>query len=88
MSEPLTAEAVTVAEPPWTRLNVRMLLVNIVSDVIRAAPALLALLLAGGKSGQGAIWSLVAAGIAVLCGTKAGAVLNAVNFSRHEYTDR
>lgn len=68
MSEPLTAEAVTVAEPPWTRLNVRMLLVNIVSDVIRAAPALLALLLAGGKSGQGAIWSLVAAGIAVLSG--------------------
>jgi putative membrane protein len=46
-----------------------MLLVNVVGDVIRAAPALLALLLAGGRSGQGAVWSSVAAGIAVLAGT-------------------
>jgi putative membrane protein len=69
MSEPLTVESVTVADPPWTRLNIRMLLVNVVGDVIRAAPALLALLLAGGRSGQGAVWSSVAAGIAVLAGT-------------------
>ena len=69
MSEPITVEPVTIAEPPWTRLNIRMLLVNVVGDVIRAAPALLALLLAGGRSGQGAIWSSVAAGIAVLAGT-------------------
>ena len=43
MSEPITVEPVTIAEPPWTRLNIRMLLVNVVGDVIRAAPALLAL---------------------------------------------
>jgi putative membrane protein len=69
VSEPLTVEPATIADPPWTRLNIRMLLVNVVGDVIRAAPALLALLLAGGRSGQGAVWSSVAAGIAVLAGT-------------------
>jgi putative membrane protein len=53
-------------ERPWLRLSTRMLLVHVVTDVARAIPAVLGLLVAGSSTGQGPVWSLVATGIAVL----------------------
>lgn len=72
MTDPVSADPVSAAprvagtEQPWQRLNTRMLLVHVVTDLIRAAPALIGLLFAGSSSGRGPLWGLAAAGVAVL----------------------
>ena len=63
-----TAEAPT-AEAPWRRLNPRMLLVHPVQEVVRAAPALLGLLIAGSNNGHGNLWALAGVAIAIGAGT-------------------
>ncbi|MFC0862894.1 PH domain-containing protein [Sphaerimonospora cavernae] len=56
-------------EPVWRRLSPRMLLVHPVQEVVRAAPALLGLLVAGSSSGgRGHLWSLAAVGLMVVYG--------------------
>ncbi|WP_327044298.1 PH domain-containing protein [Microbispora sp. NBC_01189] len=57
------------AEPGWRRLSPRMLLVHPVQEVVRAAPALLGLLVAGTSSGgKGHLWSAAGVGLTVLFG--------------------
>ena len=63
-----TAEA-PPAEAPWRRLNPRMLLVHPVQEVVRAAPALLGLLIAGSNNGHGNLWALAGVAIAIGAGT-------------------
>ncbi len=52
----------------WQRLSPRMLLIHPVTEVIRLAPALLGLLVAGLGSGTGVLLSLAGAALAVLLG--------------------
>ncbi|MEU8196653.1 PH domain-containing protein [Microbispora amethystogenes] len=57
------------AETGWRRLSPRMLLVHPVQEVVRAAPALLGLLVAGTSSGgKGHLWSAAGVGLTVLFG--------------------
>ncbi|GAA4595799.1 PH domain-containing protein [Planotetraspora phitsanulokensis] len=54
----------------WRRLSPRMLVIHPIQEVVRAAPALLGLLVAGSSSGgHGPLWSLVGVAITVLLGT-------------------
>ena len=57
------------AEAPWRRLSPRMLLVHPVQEVVRAAPALLGLLIAGSNNGHGNLWALAGVAIAIGAGT-------------------
>ncbi|MEU7693898.1 PH domain-containing protein [Microbispora hainanensis] len=53
----------------WRRLSPRMLVIHPVQEVVRAAPALLGLLIAGTSSGgQGHWWSLAGVGLMVVLG--------------------
>ncbi|MEU8177575.1 PH domain-containing protein [Microbispora hainanensis] len=53
----------------WRRLSPRMLVIHPVQEVVRAAPALLGLLIAGSSSGgQGHWWSLAGVGLMVVLG--------------------
>src|SRR4029079_12215171 len=49
--------------------NPRMLLVHPVQEVVRAAPALLGLLIAGSNNGHGNLWALAGVAIAIGAGT-------------------
>jgi putative membrane protein len=60
---------VTTAETPWRRLSPRMLAVHPVQEVIRAAPALFGLLVAGSSSGNGGRWGLIGVALAIGAGT-------------------
>jgi putative membrane protein len=60
---------VTTVEPPWRRLSPRMLVVHPVQELVRAAPALFGLLVAGSSSGQGARWGLIGVALAIAAGT-------------------
>jgi putative membrane protein len=60
---------VTTADTPWRRLSPRMLAVHPVQEVVRAAPALFGLLVAGSSSGNGARWGLIGVAIAIVAGT-------------------
>ena len=62
-----TAEA-PAAEAPWRRLSPRMLLVHPVQEIVRAAPALFGLLIAGSSNGNGALWGLAGVAIAIGAG--------------------
>jgi len=54
---------------PWRRLSPRMLLIHPVQEVVRMAPALLGLLIAGSSSGNpGMVWSLCGVAAVVLYG--------------------
>ncbi|WP_169950381.1 PH domain-containing protein [Microbispora sp. H11081] len=58
-----------VEEPVWHRLSPRMLVVHPVQEVVRAAPALLGLLVAGSSSGgKGHLWSIAGVGVMVVLG--------------------
>jgi putative membrane protein len=46
-------------EPEWQRLSRRMLLVHPIQEIPRALPALLAVIVAGSRSGNGQLWALV-----------------------------
>jgi len=52
----------------WRRLSPRMLVVHPLQELIRAAPALLAVLVAGATSGRGPWWSLGGVGLLVVLG--------------------
>lgn len=53
----------------WRRLSARMLVVHPVQEVVRAAPALLGLLVAGSSSGgKGHLWSLAGVALMVVLG--------------------
>jgi putative membrane protein len=60
---------VTAAEAPWRRLSARMLLVHPVQEVVRAAPALLGLLVAGSSNGHAGTWALLGVALAIGAGT-------------------
>ncbi|GLW24768.1 hypothetical protein Mame01_48100 [Microbispora amethystogenes] len=65
MTGPVSGPAPT----DWRRLSPRMLLVHPVQEVVRAAPALLGLLVAGTSSGgKGHLWTLAGVGLTVLFG--------------------
>ncbi|SBT42767.1 PH domain-containing protein [Micromonospora auratinigra] len=66
MTSPVT-EAPPVAVE-WRRLSPRMLLVHPVQELLRIAPVLLGVMLAGSRTGRGELWGLLGAGIAVLFG--------------------
>ncbi|GAA4563201.1 PH domain-containing protein [Planotetraspora kaengkrachanensis] len=60
----------TATVTDWRRLSVRMLVIHPIQEVVRAAPALLGLLVAGSSSGgHGPLWSLVGVAVTVLLGT-------------------
>ena len=52
----------------WRRLSPRMLVVHPLNELLRAAPALLAVLVVGATSGRGPWWSVAGAGALVLMG--------------------
>ena len=58
MSVPLAGE------PPWQRLDPRMLLVHPVTEIFKFLPVLVGLLVAGGASGTGP-WALLGVGLPV-----------------------
>jgi putative membrane protein len=60
---------VTAAEAPWRRLSARMLLIHPVQELVRAAPALFGLLVAGSSSGNGGRWGLIGVALAIGAGT-------------------
>ena len=62
------AEVETVAEEQWRRLSPRMLVVHPLNELIRAAPALLAVLVVGATSGRGPWWTLLGVGVLVVLG--------------------
>ncbi len=64
MTEP-TAAAVTPSER-WLRPSTRMLLVHPIIELLRALPALVALLFAGTSTGHGGLWSLAGASAVLL----------------------
>jgi putative membrane protein len=49
----------------WRRLSPRMLVVHPLNELLRAAPALLAVLVVGATSGRGPWWSVAGAGVLV-----------------------
>jgi putative membrane protein len=49
----------------WRRLHPRMLVVNPVREVARLLPLLVGVLIAGSSTGNGGLWGLVGAGIAI-----------------------
>jgi putative membrane protein len=51
--------------PEWQRLSRRMLLVHPIQEIPRALPALLAVVVAGSRSGNGQLWALVGVGFTV-----------------------
>lgn len=54
----------------WRRLSKRMLVIHPFQEVVRSAPALIGLLLAGtAQGGHGHLWSLAALGIMIVVGT-------------------
>ena len=53
------SEAQLAPAPEWQRLSRRMLLVHPVQEIPRALPALLAVLVAGSRSGNGQLWALL-----------------------------
>ncbi|MCW2953412.1 MAG: hypothetical protein JWQ48_2582, partial [Conexibacter sp.] len=53
--------------PGWRRLSVRMLLIRVAEELVRAVPVLFGLLLAGRGNG-GAVWGLAATGLLVAHG--------------------
>ncbi|MGW5264458.1 PH domain-containing protein [Microbispora sp. NPDC004025] len=58
-----------VVEKVWRRLSPRMLVVHPFQEVVRAAPALLGLLVAGTSSGgKGHLWSVAGVGLMVVLG--------------------
>ncbi|MEN3540469.1 PH domain-containing protein [Microbispora sp. ZYX-F-249] len=58
-----------VAETVWRRLSPRMLVVHPFQEVVRAAPALLGLLVAGSSSGgKGHLWTVGGVGLMVVLG--------------------
>ncbi|MFI6320170.1 PH domain-containing protein [Nonomuraea sp. NPDC050556] len=58
-----------IAETPWRRLSPRMLVVHPFQELVRAAPVLAGLLIAGTSSGgQGHLWSLAGVGVMVVFG--------------------
>jgi putative membrane protein len=59
------SEAQAAAPPDWQRLSRRMLLVHPIQEIPRALPALLAVLVAGSRSGNGQLWALVGVGFTV-----------------------
>lgn len=60
---------VPLVETTWRRLSARMLVIHPVQEVVRAAPALLGLLVAGTSSGgKGHLWSLAGVGLMVVVG--------------------
>jgi putative membrane protein len=63
----VSAEEVAESEQ-WRRLSPRMLVVHPLHELIRAAPALLAVLVAGATSGRGPWWSLGGVGLLVVLG--------------------
>jgi putative membrane protein len=64
---PDSAEVVPETEE-WRRLSPRMLLVHPVQELLRMAPVLLGVVLAGSRNGRGEIWGLSGVVIAVLLG--------------------
>jgi putative membrane protein len=62
------AEVETAAEEQWRRLSPRMLVVHPLNELIRAAPALLAVLVVGATSGRGPWWTLLGVGVLVVLG--------------------
>jgi putative membrane protein len=64
----VSAEADAVDTVGWERLSPRMLLIHPVNELIRLAPALLGLFIAGIGSGQGFIFAAGGAAIAVALG--------------------
>ncbi|MBI3688645.1 MAG: PH domain-containing protein [Actinobacteria bacterium] len=65
-ADPTGAEPAVGGE--WRRLSRRMLLVHPVQELVRLAPALIGIVLAGHRNGQGVAWGLAATGVAVLVG--------------------
>ncbi|MEV7808435.1 PH domain-containing protein [Microbispora sp. NPDC088329] len=58
-----------VVEATWRRLSPRMLVIHPFQEVVRAAPALLGLLVAGSSSGgKGHLWSVAGVGLMVVLG--------------------
>jgi putative membrane protein len=55
-------------DPGWRRLSARMLLGQPIRELVRAAPALLGLLVAGSSSGHGSLWSLVGVAVVIALG--------------------
>jgi len=53
------SEAEAAPAPEWQRLSRRMLLVHPIQEIPRALPALLAVIVAGSRSGNGQLWALV-----------------------------
>jgi putative membrane protein len=64
---PASAEE-TAPEEQWRRLSPRMLVVHPLNELIRAAPALIAVLFVGATSGRGPWWSLAGAGALIVLG--------------------
>jgi putative membrane protein len=64
----VTTAAEAPVETPWRRLSPRMLLVHPVQEVVRAAPALLGLIIAGSNNGNGGLWGLAGVAIAIGAG--------------------
>jgi len=63
---PTAPDAAEAAGPAWQRLSRRMLLVHPVQEIPRALPALLGVVLAGSRNGNGDLWGLV--GLAITIG--------------------
>lgn len=58
-----------ITETPWRRLSPRMLVVHPFQELVRAAPVLVGLLIAGTSSGgEGHLWSLAGVGVMVVLG--------------------
>jgi putative membrane protein len=53
------SETEVAPAPEWQRLSRRMLLVHPVQEIPRALPALLAVIVAGSRSGNGQLWALI-----------------------------
>jgi putative membrane protein len=58
-------EAPAAKAPEWQRLSRRMLLVHPIQEIPRALPALLAVIVAGSRSGNGQLWALLGVGFTV-----------------------
>jgi putative membrane protein len=56
------------AEQPWRRLSSRMLLVSPVQEIVRAAPALFGIIIAGSSNGHANEWGLIGIAIAIAAG--------------------
>jgi putative membrane protein len=64
--EPMVLDDVVDTSGEWHRLSRRMLLIHPVSELAKAIPGLLALLVAGSSSGHGGLWGLAGACLVLL----------------------